>query len=127
MDGIVLLAHGARDAKWAEPFASIARQMRELAPQRPVTLAFLELMLPDLLTAAAQLAAAGCTRITVVPLFLGAGGHVREDVPRLVAQAARQLPAVHVTCTLAIGESEHVTRAIAAAALTLAGCDPTPR
>jgi sirohydrochlorin cobaltochelatase len=28
--------------------------------------------------------AAGCTRVDLLPLFLGSGGHVRKDLPRLL-------------------------------------------
>ncbi|MGE8472690.1 MAG: CbiX/SirB N-terminal domain-containing protein, partial [Paraburkholderia hospita] len=58
--GIVLFAHGARDARWAEPFERLSARLRELrGPSAgPVSLAFLELMTPDLPGAvAAQVAA----------------------------------------------------------------------
>ena len=41
-------------------------------------------MAPDLAEAARRLAAAGASRIDVVPLFLGTGGHLRNDLPPLV-------------------------------------------
>ena len=43
-------------------------------------------MAPDLAEPAPRSSAPGATRIDVVPLFLGTGGHVREDLPPLVAQ-----------------------------------------
>ncbi len=119
MHGILLFAHGARDPAWARPFETIAARMREAAGDRPVALAYLELMEPRLDTAAHALAAQGCTLITVVPLFLGAGGHVRRDLPELLASLRAQLPAVTIRDTAAIGETEAITRAIAQAALTL--------
>lgn len=119
MHGILLFAHGARDPQWAAPFHAIAAQLRAQAPELRVTLAFLELMKPDLATAAAELAAGGCTRVTVVPLFLGSGGHVRQDLPRLVAQVAQAHPQVRFDHTAAIGETDGVVRAIAAATLAL--------
>ncbi|NRT55978.1 sirohydrochlorin chelatase [Sphaerotilus uruguayifluvii] len=119
MHGILLFAHGARDPAWARPFETIAARMREAAGGRPVALAYLELMEPRLDAAAHALAAQGCTMITVVPLFLGAGGHVRRDLPELLAGLRAQLPAVTIRDTAAIGETEAITRAIAQAALTL--------
>jgi sirohydrochlorin cobaltochelatase len=119
MHGILLFAHGARDPQWAAPFRAIAAQLQAQAPEIRVALAFLELMTPDLAAAAADLVAGGCTRVTVVPLFLGSGGHVRQDLPRLVAQVAQQHPQVRFGHTAAIGEADEVVRAIAAATLAL--------
>jgi sirohydrochlorin cobaltochelatase len=46
----------------------------------------------------------------VVPLFLGAGGHVKEDIPRLIASAN---PAVPVSVDPPIGEQARLIEAIA--------------
>ncbi len=124
MHGLLLFAHGARDPAWARPFESIAAQLRAAAPQCPVVLGFLELMQPGMVEAAQALAQAGATRITVVPLFLGSGGHIRRDMPVLLDEARAALPGVAIDATPAIGESDVVTRALAAAALTLAGIEP---
>jgi sirohydrochlorin cobaltochelatase len=124
MHGILLFAHGARDPAWARPFEAIAAQMRQAAPDRVVTLAFLELMQPDLDAGVAALVAAGCDDITVVPLFLGAGGHVRRDLPLLIEAAQARHPGLLLRRTPAIGETELVTRAIALAALELAAAGP---
>ncbi len=117
LDGVLLFAHGARDPQWAAPFQAIAAQLQAQAPSLQVELAFLELMSPDLPTAAARLAAGGCQRITVVPLFLGSGGHVRQDLPRLLGEVARQYPVVRFEHTAAIGEAAGVIRASAAETL----------
>jgi len=63
--------------------------MRRESPGRPVALAFLELMTPNLAAGVAELVEQGCTAVTVVPLFLGAGGHVRCDLPVLLEAARR--------------------------------------
>jgi sirohydrochlorin cobaltochelatase len=84
-----------------------------------VRLAFLEFMPPSMIEAGAELAAAGCSRIDVVPLFLGAGGHVRKDVPGLFAQLQAAHPGVRFTLHRALGESPAVISAMAVAAATL--------
>ena len=71
--GLLLFAHGARDPQWARPFEAVAARCALAVGQQRVALAFLEFMTPDLVSAGAQLVAGGCTRIDVVPLFLGAG------------------------------------------------------
>jgi sirohydrochlorin cobaltochelatase len=120
MHGILLFAHGARDPSWAQPFEAIAAHMRQAAPHSPVALAYLELMQPDINVAAEKLIAQGCRSLTVVPLFLGAGGHVRRDLPERVARLQAAHPAVHIVATCAIGEADSVVHALADAALALA-------
>lgn len=124
MHGILLFAHGARDPAWATPFHTIAAHMRQESGGRPVALAFLELMTPGLAAGVADLVAQGCTAVTVVPLFLGAGGHVRRDLPVLLETARTQHPGVQIATTAAIGELDAVTLAIARAALTLLPLQP---
>jgi len=82
--GLILFAHGAREAAWAAPFEAVAARLRAQRPGVRVALAYLELMTPDLSGAAAALVQAGCTRVDIVPMFLGTGGHVRRDLPALV-------------------------------------------
>ena len=115
--GLLLFAHGARDARWALPFADVADRVRRRAPEVPVELCFLEFMEPGLVDGGHALAAAGCTWVDVVPLFLGAGGHVRKDLPDLLGQLAKAHPSVHWELRPAIGELDSVIEAMAAASL----------
>ena len=118
---IVLFAHGARDPRWAEPFEAVAARVRAAAPDADVVLAFLELMAPTLGDAVAGLVAAGATRVDVVPLFLGTGGHLRRDLPPLVAALRAAHPGVDFRLHAAIGEHAAVVEAMAAAAVAAAG------
>lgn len=117
MQGLILFAHGARDPRWAEPFEQTAALLRKAAPHLPVRLAYLEFLPPTLPDAGAELAAEGCTQVSVLPVFLGAGGHVRKDLPALMAQLQQTHP--HVTWTLhrAAGESPQLVQALAQWAL----------
>ena len=87
--GLLLFAHGARDPRWALPFEDVAQRIRAADASVPVALSYLEFMSPGLVEAGAQLAAQGCDRVEVVPLFLGAGGHVRKDLPALLDKLAQ--------------------------------------
>ncbi|MDP3222442.1 MAG: CbiX/SirB N-terminal domain-containing protein, partial [Rubrivivax sp.] len=115
--GLILFAHGARDPRWAAPFEAVAAQVREQRPGVPVRLAFLEFMAPTLPEAGAELAAAGCTHLRVLPMFLGAGGHVRKDLPLLIDGLRAAHPGLQVSLQPAVGEIDSVTRAMAAAAV----------
>ena len=121
--GLLLFAHGARDPRWAEPFEAVARRVRGLDAAVVVQLAFLEFMTPSLIDAGTALAAAGCGRIDVVPLFLGAGGHVRKDLPALLAELAAAHPTVQWQLQGAIGARDSVIEAMARAAVELADID----
>jgi sirohydrochlorin cobaltochelatase len=116
--GMLLFAHGARDPNWAAPFLAVAQRVRDRAPNVLVELSFLEFMAPNLRDAGERLAAAGCTRVDVVPLFLGAGGHVRKDLPDLLKVLATAHPDVQWTLRRAIGEVDSVIEAMAVAALS---------
>jgi sirohydrochlorin cobaltochelatase len=117
--GLILFAHGARDPRWAEPFEVIAAAVRARAPDVDVRLAFLELMAPDLPTVADAMVAEGCTRIDILPLFLGTGGHLRRDLPPLVEGIKVRHPTIAVTLHAAAGEAPALIAAMAEHALSL--------
>lgn len=115
--GVILFAHGARDPRWAEPFARLAAQVATTRPDQPVALAYLELMSPNLIGAAEALVGQGCGGLRVVPVFFGQGGHVRRDLPRLVEDVRARFPGVAVDLLPAVGEHPDVLAAIAAVAV----------
>ena len=92
--GVILFAHGARDPQWAEPFYALRRRLQATSPELAVAVAFLEHTAPDLTAAVGELADRGVERITLVPLFMGRGGHLRQDLPRLIARAVEVHPGV---------------------------------
>ena len=110
-ESIVLFAHGSREPEWAQPFERIASKLRN---EFRVELAYLEQMRPTLEEAIASLASKGAQRVRIVPLFLGAGGHVREDLPKLVQAARERHAGIEIVLEPAIGERADVTDAIAA-------------
>ena len=111
---MVLFAHGARAASWAAPFERLRDLTAARLPQISVSLAFLELMEPRLPAEVARLAAGGVDDITVVPVFLGQGGHLLRDLPLLVAQLKIDHPGVAVKVVGAVGEDPAVLDAMTA-------------
>jgi sirohydrochlorin cobaltochelatase len=116
--GLVLFGHGARDVRWREPFERLAQKLKAVRAAGddaagPVTLAFLELMEPDLPTAVGGLVAQGCDVITVVPVFFGQGGHVRKDLPEAIERCRALHAGVEIRCAVAVGEDEAVLDAVA--------------
>jgi sirohydrochlorin cobaltochelatase len=111
--GLILFAHGARDPRWADPLLRLRQRLAEIAPATPVELAFLEIMTPDLPHAAAALLARGCTSLSIVPIFLGQGGHVRRDLAALVASLRDAHPGNEIRSAAAAGEDALVVEALA--------------
>lgn len=111
---IVLFAHGARDPEWAAPFNIIREQLQALRPDAQVALAFQDFMTPTLDAAVAQSAMQGAKRVVLVPLFMAQGGHLKQDLPRMVGKIREQHPQLQVTVTSAIGDVPEILQAITA-------------
>lgn len=110
---LVLFAHGARDPRWAVPFERL-QQITQLAqPEVAVCNAYLEFMSPDLPAAVAELVKNGWNEITIVPVFLGQGGHVLKDLPVLIEQLQADYPGLSLNKVEAVGEDDSVLDAIA--------------
>jgi sirohydrochlorin cobaltochelatase len=109
---LVLFAHGARAASWAVPFERLRDASAARLPDTQVSLAFLELMEPRLPAEVARLASAGVNAITIVPVFLGQGGHLLRDLPLLVEQLRRDYPGMSITVAGAVGEDPEVLEAM---------------
>lgn len=115
--GIVLFGHGSRNAEWALPFEAIRQEIRRQQPDTPVELAFLELMQPALPEAINALSNQGVDRVSVIPVFISTGNHVRVDLPKLIAEALVAHPGVEVRVAAPLGEAPEMLRAMAAYAL----------
>jgi sirohydrochlorin cobaltochelatase len=109
---LVLFAHGARDAQWSEPFRAVRQVVAAQRPDLTVELAFLEHMQPALGDCVARLVKDGHTRITVAPLFLAQGGHLKKDLPRLLKDLSARHAAAEITVLPPIGEVTELLDAI---------------
>ena len=110
--GLILFGHGSRDPRWAEPLHYVQKLIGVSQPGLPVKLAFLELMTPTLPEAVQALADDSVTAIQVIPFFLGQGGHVRRDLPDLIAEIQQRHPQLSIRLAPAVGESTDVLQAI---------------
>ena len=112
MKAIILFGHGARDARWREPFNRLAALWKVQHSGVLVELAFLEMMQPSLEDAVATLSSAGASEIVVVPVFFGQGGHLRIDFPVLLKDCQEKFPQITLSATPAVGEDLAVLQAI---------------
>jgi sirohydrochlorin cobaltochelatase len=118
---LILFAHGARDPEWADPMRRVQAAIRRQQPTIPVELAFLEFMAPSLPDCIATLIAGGARKIVVMPMFIARGGHLKRDVPELLARLRATHPEIEFSLGSVIGEHEAVIQAMAAATLEVAG------
>jgi sirohydrochlorin cobaltochelatase len=112
MRALVLFAHGARDPEWSVPFRNMQRKIAARCPAVTVELAFLELMPPALGDVLERLATAGHAHITIAPVFMAQGGHLKQDLPRLIDELRRRHPAVAFDLLPPVGKAEPVLDAI---------------
>lgn len=112
MKALILFGHGARDVRWREPFDRLKEKWVAQHSNIVVELAFLELMEPSLEMAVSSLVSKGAKEITVLPVFFGQGGHLRNDFPALLTACREKFPEVTLSATPAVGEDEAVLQSI---------------
>lgn len=84
---ILLVGHGSRNVAGNQEIERFAEQWRERNRQWDIDLCFIELA--DVLIAEGlERAAHSAERIIVVPLILNAAGHVKEEIPEFIDEAA---------------------------------------
>lgn len=122
--GLILLAHGSRDALWRQPIEAVQHAIAREQPELPCLCAYLDACAPDLPSATAELLTCGINHLTVLPLFLGTGKHAREDIPRLVEALRQQYPHCQFEVLTAAGEDPRVTALLASLALNAIKGEP---
>ena len=118
--GLILLAHGSRDALWRQPIEAVHQLVQAMRPDLPCICAYLDACAPDLPAATQTLIAQGVRHLIVLPLFLGTGKHAREDIPRLLDELRRQHPACRFDLQTTAGENPRVTSLLAQLAIEAA-------
>jgi sirohydrochlorin ferrochelatase len=92
----IVFAHGSSIESANEAVREAASGMAARGGFELVRAAFLEGGRPDLAGALEELAAAGVSRVVVVPYFLTLGLHLQRDLPRLIQAATRAHPGMAV-------------------------------
>jgi sirohydrochlorin cobaltochelatase len=109
---VILLAHGARDPEWTRPFEVVRDRLR--AEGIRTELAYLEIMTPSLEEAAELVASEGVKTVTIVPLLLGQGRHLKHDLPEMISDLKRNRAGVEFRVTPALGDDPEILAAITA-------------
>jgi len=114
MRSILLIDHGSvRDEANQMLVAAADLLQQTVGDAALVRYAHMELAEPTIAQGFAACVRAGATEVIAFPYMLSPGKHVTRDVPRLVAEAAREFPDIPYRVTEAFGVHEKLSELIA--------------
>jgi len=100
--GVLVVGHGSRDPAANGEFEAVVAAYRSARGQFEVAHGYVELAQPPMRAALVDLARRS-DRIVLLPLFLFAAGHVKNDLPLALAEARRSFPDVRFEAARAFG------------------------
>lgn len=115
---LILFAHGARDPEWARPVQAVAKRLQQGNPDLTLEVAFLEFMSPTLheaVDAIAEKVKQQPVQIDILPFFIAQGGHLRQEVPEMLAQIQQRYSNLQLRLLPPLGELPSVQDAMALA------------
>ena len=113
MKAILLIDHGSRREAANEMMDCMANLVQAMAGTGVVArYAHMELAEPSIEAGLRSCVEAGATEVICFPYMLSPGKHSTADIPRLVAAAAVEYPALHVRVTNAFGVHEKLVELI---------------
>lgn len=98
------MAHGSKDPRWRRPFERMARMLRAERGKNRVFLCYLEFAKPGLREVLHEAVLCGMKRVTILPLFLAAGGHVVRDLAPSVTRARSEFRGLRIKMLPPVGE-----------------------
>jgi len=91
---VLLMAHGSRIPEANDTVREIAAMVKEMTLFDLVEVSFREQHLPNIQQGIDTCVDQGAERIILMPYFLYMGAHVREDLPKEMAEAKQRYPRV---------------------------------
>jgi len=105
---ILIVDHGTRNEAARETLVQLAAEVARARPDWLVEHAHMELADPDFDSGVDTLVARGATHIFVHLHFLGAGYHVRESIPELVARAGERHETIAIETSEPLGHDPRI-------------------
>ena len=105
---LLLVSHGSRVEQANQEVAALTLRLAQASSKQyaVVTYGFLEIAQPDFPSSIETCMAQGVQELVVVPYFLAAGRHVRDDVPQRIADAKARHPEVEIRLSAYLGTAE---------------------
>lgn len=100
---LLLMAHGTPVAQANWPLERIADGLAACSGYSRVRVSYLDCNEPTIPDAIDELARDGAARLVALPYFLHKGRHVRDDLPRLLADARRRHPRLEIVEAAELG------------------------
>lgn len=121
MKGILIVDHGSRKREANDMLRCMANLIQTMGgPDVVVRYAHMELADPDIAAGFANCVHGGASEVIVFPYMLSPGRHSTSDIPRMVADAAKNFPNVTFAVTPAFGVHEKLGELV----LLRAGVEP---
>jgi sirohydrochlorin cobaltochelatase len=99
---VLIVGHGSRDAAANQEFEQLVARYQARRPELEPRYGYVELAQPSLADALAAIPP-DRQEVTLLPLFLFAAGHVKNDIPLALSRARRELPCVNFHAARALG------------------------
>ena len=118
MRALLLAAHGSRVESSNAEVRALCKELADHVRDRYdwIDCAFLELASPEIPEAIDRLVEQGATEIVVLPYFLVAGRHVREDIPTIIGCKTAAYPQVQIRLLEYLGSTPSMLDLIVEAA-----------
>ncbi len=104
----MILAHGSAETRWRLPFEEFTASLAERHGADKVRVACVEFAHPTLAEVVQEAAADGKAHLRILPLFLAAGAHIAEDIPRQIAACEQSFPGDRLELLQPIGDHPRV-------------------
>jgi sirohydrochlorin ferrochelatase len=110
---VLLMAHGSRIPEANDAVREIAAMVKEMTHLDIVEVSFREQHLPNIQQGIDACVDLGAERIILLPYFLYMGAHVREDLPREMAEARERYPRVEFVMGSHLGAHRKLAEIVA--------------
>ncbi|GHH96924.1 sirohydrochlorin chelatase [Neobacillus kokaensis] len=113
MKAILYIGHGTRSKKGAEEAKGFIERVIHRIDVPIQEISFLELTEPLIEDGFQQCVEKGATEITIVPLFLLAAGHIKQDIPRVLDSLRASYPHIQLEVKDPFGVQGKILNAVA--------------
>jgi sirohydrochlorin cobaltochelatase len=107
MKSVIIIGHGSRDKEAQEQFFEVVDMVKEELGEK-VYGAFMELAEPGFCEIVEKVIEEGSREITVFPLFLFPGIHIKEDIPGMIENLRKKYSDVIIDFKSPIGAGKQL-------------------